>query len=148
MAMTIADVKKLPWSMVKISKKNGIECAIIEEQGIPFAFTDDGAIVFMADDAGFFSTERMAALFKDSGNFSDYDNSVMVATIVDMDLEDVPMSEVVAEIEAFSAEYAPTSVTDKVASVDWKAAAIALKPFIEAIQGLNQTIEIQNPNYN
>lgn len=128
--------KKLSWDKFQCSD-TGISVAVKTVQGLTFDFTQN-MLQFFCDDAGLFSSAETISTIKQYGNFSDFEFSIPVATIITFDGESVALDTIKKDIESFGSRLTkvPAVYKDKISSFDWTAIAAELIDYVQAIQPL------------
>ncbi len=126
--------KKLQWDKFQCSD-TGISVAVKTVQGLTFDFTQN-VLQFFCDDAGLFSSAETISTVKQYGNFSDFEFSVPVATIITFDGESIALDTIKNDIQSFGTRLTkvPAAFKGKIAGFDWSAIADELLDYVQAIQ--------------
>lgn len=137
--------KALPWDEFVINAGKGISRAIKTSQGIAFAVTQENDLVFMSDADSFYSANELAGTFKKYGNHSDFADSHIVTTVLDIDLNKTPEEVMRDEIMGTPQRYAslPSNITAILNGVNWAAVADELIPMLKAVQDIFEIKEIK-----
>lgn len=137
-------VRELAWNAVTLTSK-GVTMAVKEVQGIAFAFTIDYKLMTLCDSAdGFYTASEMIASLKHYGNYSDFQDSRIIAVLVSNELETVPLEDVERAVKSAAQRVKFTPKAQEVANAaDWDAIFEELKPYIEGIQSLNEVKNVQ-----
>lgn len=127
----------LTWSSISLTMKDGIKYAIVEVDGLAFAFTSEPDLCIFADSTSEFSANEILGTVKKYGNHSDFEFSFKVSGIVDTELVNVPLDEIRANIVSVPQRFNIGGTAQaKVASMNWEDVADKLVPFAESIQTL------------
>lgn len=140
----LAKARELNWDEFTATTK-GLKVATKTAQGIGFAFTSDGTILTMCDDAGLYTPRELAGCIKKYGNFSDYDTGRIVAHFMTSDCDMCPLDDIKSELLSTPSRgiFTPAAQTT-IAAADWNAIFEELKPFIETMQSLLVTKIMKN----
>ena len=134
----VKEAKQIGWDSFTVSAGNELTTAVKTVEGIAFGFTSEVNLVIMCDDRdGLFSGAEMAGCFRKCGNYSDYAESRIVASVITAEGDSLPVDDICATIKNFPQNASlPKAVADIVAQKDWNSIAEQLKPYIKAVQNV------------